>query len=169
MYRDLLPDYWWPCMKRDVAWYVDRCLTCRKVKAKHQWPHVKIESLDAPVWKWEEITMDFITKLPWIMCEVDSIWVIMDRMTKSAPFIPIQERIYAEKLEYIHIREVEARHGVPVYVLFDRDVRLTSRFWILAVVGIRTSLWRSFRIKTVIMPTLINLLLRYSVGGGAEP
>nr|KAJ0200734.1 hypothetical protein LSAT_V11C600310350 [Lactuca sativa] len=129
MYRDLRPDYWWPCMKRDVAWYVERCLTCRKVKAEHQRPHGKMQPLDIPVWKWEDITMDFVTKLPRTARGVDSIWVVVDRLTKSAHFIPIQESISAEKLADIYVREIVARHGVLVSVVSDRDVRFTSRFW----------------------------------------
>ena len=116
-------------MKRDVAWYVERCLTCRKVKAEHQRPHGKMQPLDIPVWKWEDITMDFITKLPRTARGVDSIWVVVDRLTKSAHFIPIQESISAEKLADIYVREIVARHGVPVSVVSDRDVRFTSRFW----------------------------------------
>ena len=116
-------------MKRDVAWYVERCLTCRKVKTDHQRLHGKMQPLDIPLWKWEDITMDFITKLPRTARGMDSIWVIMDRLTKSAHFIPIQENISAEKLADIYIREVVARHGVPVSVISDRDVRFTSRFW----------------------------------------
>ena len=116
-------------MKRDVAWYVKRCLTCRKVKAEHQRPHDKMQPLDNPLWKWEDITMDFITKLPRTARGVDSIWVIVDRLTKSAHFILIQESISAEKLADIYIREIVARHGVPVSVISDRDVRFTSRFW----------------------------------------
>ena len=73
--------------------------------------------------------MDFIMKLPRKACRVDSIWVIVDRLTKSAHFIPIQESISAEKLADIYIREIVARHGVPVSVILDRDVRFTSRFW----------------------------------------
>ena len=52
-YLDLKRDYWWPCMKRDVAWFVERCLTCRKVNAEHQRPHGKLQSLEVPEWKWE--------------------------------------------------------------------------------------------------------------------
>lgn len=129
MYRDLRPDYWWPFMKRDVAWYVERCLTYRKVKAEHQRAHGKMQPLDIPVWKWEDITMDFITKLPMTARGVDSIWVVVDWLTKSAHFIPIQESISAEKLVDIYVREIVARHGVPVSVVSDRDVRFTSRFW----------------------------------------
>ena len=64
MYRDLREYYWWPCMKRDVAWYVERCLTCRKGKAEHQRPHDKMQPLDIPLWKWEDITMDFVGGYP---------------------------------------------------------------------------------------------------------
>ena len=73
--------------------------------------------------------MDCITKLPRTARGVDSIWVIMDRLTKSDHFIPILESISAEKLVEIYIREVVARHIVPVFVISDRDVRFNSRFW----------------------------------------
>ena len=73
--------------------------------------------------------MEFITKLPRTACGVDSIWVIMDRLTKSAHFIPIQESISVEKLAEIYVREVVARDGVSVLVVSDRDVRFNSRFW----------------------------------------
>ena len=65
-------------MKRDVAWFVERCLTCRKVKAEHQRPRGKMQLLDILLWKWEDITMDFITKLPRTARGVNSIWVIVD-------------------------------------------------------------------------------------------
>ena len=73
--------------------------------------------------------MDFVTKLPRTARGVDSIWVVVDRLTNSAHFIPIQESISAEKLADIYVREIEARQGVPVSVVSDRDVRFTSRFW----------------------------------------
>ena len=104
-------------MKRDIAWYVERCLTCNKVKAEHQRPHGKMQPLDIPVWKWEYITMDFITKLPRTVRGVDSIWVIVDRLTKSAHLIPILKSMSAEKLAEIYVREIVARYGVPVSVV----------------------------------------------------
>lgn len=85
--------------------------------------------MEVPVWKWEEITIDFITKQPRTAREVDSIWVIVDRLTKSAHFILIQESILAEKLADIYIWEVVVRHGVSVSMVSHRDVRFTSRFW----------------------------------------
>ena len=98
MYRDLRTDYWWPGMKRDVAWYVERCLTCAMVKAEHQKPHGKLQPLEIPVWKWDDISMDFITKLPRTPRNFDTNWVIVDRLTKSAHFIPIRESISAKEL-----------------------------------------------------------------------
>ncbi|KAJ9542555.1 hypothetical protein OSB04_029061 [Centaurea solstitialis] len=129
MYRGLREDYWWPCMKRDVARYVEECLTCRKVKAEHQRPHGKLQPLEIPVWKWEQITMDLITKLPKTPRGFDAIWVIVDRLTKSAHFLPIQESSSADKLADIFVREIVRLHGVPVSIVSDRDTRFTSRFW----------------------------------------
>ncbi|KAJ9545458.1 hypothetical protein OSB04_025165 [Centaurea solstitialis] len=129
MYRDLKTDYWWPGMKRDVARYVEKCLTCLRVKAEHQRPHGKLQPLDIPVWKWEHITMDLITKLPRTSRNVDAIWVIVDRLTKSAHFIAINESSSSEKLADIYVKEIVGRHGVPVTIISDRDVRFTSRFW----------------------------------------
>ncbi|KAJ9561460.1 hypothetical protein OSB04_006620 [Centaurea solstitialis] len=129
MYRDLRTDYWWPGMKRDVARYVEKCLTCLRVKVEHQRPHGKLQPLDIPVWKWEQIMMDLITKLPRTSRSYDAILVIVDRLTKSAHFIAIRESSSAEALADIYVKEIVARHGVPVTIISDRDVRFTSRFW----------------------------------------
>ena len=115
-------------MKWDVAWYVERCLTCQKVKFEYHRPHSKLLSLDIPMWKWEQIVMDFITKLPWMTRGVNSIWVIVDRLTKSSLFIHIQESISEKKRVDIYIREVVTWHRVPVLVIPDQDVHFTSRF-----------------------------------------
>ncbi|KAJ9547488.1 hypothetical protein OSB04_020031 [Centaurea solstitialis] len=129
MYRDLRTDYWWPGMKRDVARYVEKCLTCLRVKAEHQRPHGKLQPLEIPEWKWEHVTMDFVTGLPTTVRKHDAIWVVVDRLTKSAHFIAIREASSSEVLADIYVREIMARHGVPVTVITDRDVRFTSRFW----------------------------------------
>ncbi|KAJ9561099.1 hypothetical protein OSB04_006259 [Centaurea solstitialis] len=91
MYRDLKTDYWWPGMKRDVARYVEKCLTCLRVKAKHQRRHEKLQPLEIPEWKWKRVTMDLITGLARTSRSHDAIWVILDRLTKSAHFIVIKE------------------------------------------------------------------------------
>ncbi|KAI3754911.1 hypothetical protein L1987_54703 [Smallanthus sonchifolius] len=93
MYQDLRQQYWWPGMKKDIALYVAKCLTCSKVKAEHQRPSGLLEQPEIPIWKWENLAMDFITKLPRTSSGYDSIWVIIDRLTKSAHFLPIREDI----------------------------------------------------------------------------
>ncbi|GKE49289.1 putative nucleotidyltransferase, ribonuclease H, partial [Tanacetum coccineum] len=90
MYYDLRDMYWWPGMKRDIATYVSKCLTCAKVKAEHQRPSGLLQQLEIPEWKWENITMDFITKLPRTRNGHDAIWVVVDRLTKSAHFLAIR-------------------------------------------------------------------------------
>ncbi|GJX22879.1 putative reverse transcriptase domain-containing protein [Tanacetum coccineum] len=100
MYYDLRDLYWWPGMKRDIAEYVSRCLTCSKIKAEHQKPSGFLQQPEIPEWKWEKITMDFVTKLPKSSSGHDTIWVV-----------------------------IVARHGVPVSIISDRDGRFTSHLW----------------------------------------
>jgi hypothetical protein len=83
MSKDLRKNYWWPGMKKSVARYVEKCLTCSQVKTEHQKPSGYLQQLEIPVWKWEKITMDFITKLPRTSRGHDTIWVIVDRLTNS--------------------------------------------------------------------------------------
>ncbi|KAI3784173.1 hypothetical protein L1987_43267 [Smallanthus sonchifolius] len=129
MYQDLRQLYWWPGMKKDIALYVAKCLTCSKVKAEHQRPSGLLEQPEIPVWKWENLAMDFITKLLRTSSGYDSIWVIIDRLTKSAHFLPIREDFKVGKLARIYIDEIVSRHGVPLNIISDRDARFTSRFW----------------------------------------
>ncbi|GJS11115.1 reverse transcriptase domain-containing protein [Tanacetum coccineum] len=129
MYHDLRDMYWWPGMKRDIATYVSKCLTCSKVKAEYQMPSGLLQQPEIPKWKWDKITMDFITKLPRSKSRHDTIWVIVDRLTKSAHFLAIREDYSTEKLAKIYIDEIVARHGVRVPIISDRDGRFTSRCW----------------------------------------
>ena len=85
-------------MKADIATFVSKCLTCTKVKVEYQKPSGLLQQPEIPEWKWERITMDFITKLPKTTGGLDSIWVIVDRLTKSAHFLPIKETNKMEKL-----------------------------------------------------------------------
>nr|GEW94218.1 putative reverse transcriptase domain-containing protein [Tanacetum cinerariifolium] len=89
----------------------------------------KIQPLEIPVWKWENITMDFVTKLPRTKKKHDAIWVIVDRLTKSAHFIPIREGMPVHKLAKIYVNEIVAHHEVPVSIVSDRYGRFTSNFW----------------------------------------
>jgi hypothetical protein len=114
MYHDLKLLYWWPNMKADIATYVSKCLTCSKVKSEHQKPSGPLQQPKIPMWKWERITMDFITKLPKTSSGYDSIWVIVDRLTKSAHFIPIKETYKMEQLTRLYVKEIVSRHGAPI-------------------------------------------------------
>nr|GEV82721.1 reverse transcriptase domain-containing protein [Tanacetum cinerariifolium] len=125
MYQDLKQLYWWPNMKAKIATYVSKCLTCAKVKAEHQRPSGFLQQPEIPVWKWERITMDFIIGLPRTPSRYDSIWVIVDRLTKSAHFLPVKTTDSMEKLTQLYLKEVVCRHGVPISIISDRDSKLT--------------------------------------------
>nr|GEX91805.1 putative reverse transcriptase domain-containing protein [Tanacetum cinerariifolium] len=91
MYQDLKKLYWLPNMKSKIATYVSKRLTCAKVKIEYQEPSGLLVQPKPPQWKWENITMDFVTKLPKTATSQDTIWVIIDRLTKSAHFLPMRE------------------------------------------------------------------------------
>ncbi|GKB36911.1 putative reverse transcriptase domain-containing protein [Tanacetum coccineum] len=129
MYQDLKKLYWWPNMKAEIATYVSKCMTCAKVKAEYQKPSSLLVQPKIPQWKWENITMDFVTKLPKTASGQDTIWVIVDRLTKSAHFLPMKETDSMEKLTRQYLKEVVSRHGVPVLIISDRDSKFTSHFW----------------------------------------
>nr|GFA30476.1 putative reverse transcriptase domain-containing protein [Tanacetum cinerariifolium] len=105
MYQDMKKLYWWPNMKADIATYVSKCLTCAKVKAEHQRPLGLLVQPKIPEWKWDNITMDFVTKLPKSSQGYNTIWVIVDRLTKSAIFTPIRETDLMDKLARIYLKE----------------------------------------------------------------
>ncbi|GJY70405.1 putative reverse transcriptase domain-containing protein [Tanacetum coccineum] len=100
MYQDLKKLYWWSNMKAEIATY-----------------------------KWKNITMDFVTKLPKTSSGLDAIWVIVNRLTKSVHFLPMKETGSMEKLARQYLKEVISRHGVPVSIISDRDSKFTSHFW----------------------------------------
>ncbi|GJY08448.1 putative reverse transcriptase domain-containing protein [Tanacetum coccineum] len=129
MYQDLKKLYWWPNMKAIIVEYVGKCLTCSRVKEECQKPSGLLVQPEIPMWKWERITMDFITKLPKTSNGHDTIWVIVDRLTKSAHFISTRETDSMETLTRLYIKEIVYRHGVPISIILDRDSHFTSRFW----------------------------------------
>ncbi|GJX82454.1 putative reverse transcriptase domain-containing protein, partial [Tanacetum coccineum] len=115
MYQDLKKLYWWPNMKAEIATYVKKCMTCAKVKAEYQKPSGLLVQPKIPEWKWENITMDFVTKLPKTASGQDMIWVIVDRLTKSAHFLPAKREndSMEEKTDpaILVVKEVVSRHG----------------------------------------------------------
>nr|CAD1835588.1 unnamed protein product [Ananas comosus var. bracteatus] len=128
MYKDLKVHYWWPGTKKDVGQFVAQCLICRQVKAERRFPAGKLQSLPIPVWKWENIAMDFIIGLPRSQAGHDTIWVIVDRLTKSAHFLPIHATWSGDKLAQVYLDEIVRLHGVPTSIVSDRDpgLHLTS-------------------------------------------
>ncbi|GJU94605.1 putative reverse transcriptase domain-containing protein, partial [Tanacetum coccineum] len=114
MYQDMKKLYWWPNMKADIATYVSKCLTCVRVKAEHQRPSGLLVQPEIPEWKWDNITMDFITKLPKSSQGFDTIWVIVDPL---------------DKLARLYLNRIVARHGIPASIICDHDGRFTSNFW----------------------------------------
>ncbi|GKA00892.1 putative reverse transcriptase domain-containing protein, partial [Tanacetum coccineum] len=129
MYQDLKSLYWWPIMKADIATYVSKCLTYANVKVEHQKSSGLLPQPEIPVWKWEKITMDFVSGLPRTPSGYDTIWVIVDRLTKSAHFLPMKKFDSMENLTRLYLKEIVCRHGVPVLIILDRDSCFTSRLW----------------------------------------
>ncbi|GKC45888.1 putative reverse transcriptase domain-containing protein [Tanacetum coccineum] len=129
MYQDLKLLYWWPNLKADIATYVNKCLTCAKVKDEHQKSSGLLQQPEIPVWKWERITMDFVSGLSRTPSGYDTIWVIVHRLTKSAHFLPMNKMDSMEKLTQLYLKEVVYRHDVPILIISDRDSHFMSRFW----------------------------------------
>ncbi|GJW52362.1 putative reverse transcriptase domain-containing protein [Tanacetum coccineum] len=129
MYQDLKKLYWWPNMKAEIATYVSKCMTYAKVKAEYQKPSGLLVQPKIPEWKCENITMDFVTKSPKASSGKDIIWVIVDRLTKSAHFLPAKENDSMEKLTRQYLKEVVSRHGVPISIISDHDGRFVSQLW----------------------------------------
>ncbi|GKB78062.1 putative reverse transcriptase domain-containing protein, partial [Tanacetum coccineum] len=105
------------------------CLTCLKVKAEYQKPSCLLVKPEIPQWKWDNITMDFITKLPKTSSGYDAIWVIVDRLTKFAHFLPMRENNPMERLTRLYMKEVVTIHGIPVSIICDRADRFTLNFY----------------------------------------
>ncbi|KAG8099433.1 hypothetical protein GUJ93_ZPchr0013g37455 [Zizania palustris] len=129
MYQDLKEKYWWVSMKREIAEYVAMCDTCQRVKAEHQRPAGLLQPLEVPEWKWEEVGMDFITGLPRTQAGNDSIWVIIDRLTKVADFIAVKTTYSGPKLAELYMARIVCLHGVPKKIVSDRGSQFTSKFW----------------------------------------
>ncbi|GJY16996.1 putative reverse transcriptase domain-containing protein [Tanacetum coccineum] len=129
MYQDVKKLYGGPIERGHRPPMVIKCLTCAKVKAEHQRQSGLLVQPEIPQWKWDNITMDFVTKLPKSSQGYDTIWVIVDRLTKSAIFIPMKETDPLEKLARMYLKEVVTRHGIPVSIICDRDPRFASNFW----------------------------------------
>ena len=126
IYHTLREHYWWKGVKKEIVDFVSRCLTCQWVKAELQKPAGKIQPLSISVWKWDKITMDFVTGLPRTRRQHE--WVIVDRLTKSAHFLLVSNDDPLDKLAQLYVEEIVRLHSVPMTIVSNRDPRFTSRF-----------------------------------------
>ena len=116
-------------MKRHVGNFVRRCLRYQQVKAEHQKPTGLLQPLEVAEWKWEHITLDFVTHLPRTQRRHDAVWVIVDRFTKSAHFLTVRMTFTLKEFCQLYIRDIVRLHGVSVSIVSDRDHRFTTHFW----------------------------------------
>ena len=116
-------------MKREIAKYISECDICKRVKASHLRPAGPLQPLNIPSWKWEDISMDFIVGLPKTSKGYDSIWVIVDRLTKSAHFLPVKTIYRAQHYTELYISRILSLHGVPRTIISDRGAQFVARFW----------------------------------------
>ncbi|GAU45188.1 hypothetical protein TSUD_178810 [Trifolium subterraneum] len=129
MYQDLKKLFWWPRMHKEIAEYVYACLVCQKSKIEHQKPSGLLQPLFIPEWKWDSIAMDFVGGLPKTTKGNEVIWVVVDRLTKSAHFVAIKIGTLVPKLAEIYVEQIIRLHGIPSSIVSDRDPKFTSRFW----------------------------------------
>ena len=120
MYQDLKTHFWWTKMKKEIAAYVARCDNYSRVKAIHLKSAGLFQPLPILGWKWEEISMDFITGLPMTQQGHDSIWVIADRLTKSAHFIPVNTTDCVGKYVELYVSQIMRLHEIPRTIISDR-------------------------------------------------
>jgi hypothetical protein len=130
-------------MKREIARYVARCDICQRIKASHLKTAGVLQPLPIPYWKWEDISMDFIVGLPNTSQKHDSIWVIVDRLTKTAHFLPVHTTFTAKKYAEIYIEQIIRLHGVPKTIISDRGAQFIARFWEQLETSLGTRLIRS--------------------------
>jgi hypothetical protein len=116
-------------MKREIAKYVSECDICQRVKASHLKTAGILQPLPIPSWKWEDISMDFIVGLPNTSLRHDSIWVIVDRLTKTAHFLPVHTKYNVKKYAEIYLDQIVRLHRIPKTIISDRGAQFVARFW----------------------------------------
>lgn len=116
-------------MKRDIAQFVTNCQICQQVKVEHQRPTGLLQPLPIPEWKWDHITMDFVIGLLRTRSKKNGVWVIVDRLTKSAHFLAMKTIDSMNSLAKLYIQEIVRLHGIPLSILSDKDPKFTSQFW----------------------------------------
>jgi hypothetical protein len=129
MYQDLKGNFWWSNMKVDIAKYVSECDTCSRIKGSHLKTVSTLQPLPIPSWKWDDISMDFIVGLPLMSRNHDSIWVVVDRLTKTTRFITINSTYSAKDYAEIYLDCIVRLHEIPKTIISDRGPQFIARFW----------------------------------------
>ncbi|CAN6447036.1 unnamed protein product [Victoria cruziana] len=137
-------------MRKDIADFVANCLICQQVKAEHLRPGELLSPWELTEWKWDEVTMDFVIGLPHTQRKHDAIWVVVDRLSKSAHFLAMHANMPLESLADLYISEIVRLHSIPKAILSDRDPRFTSRFWkaFQKVLGTQLKMSSGFHLQT---------------------
>jgi hypothetical protein len=120
--------YYWPGMKKEVVDFIAKCLECQKVKVEHIHPVGLLQPLPIPEWKWEVVTMDFITKLPRTNKQHDSIMAVVDKLTKSTHFVPTKLTHKTANIVDVYMKKISRLHVIPKTIVSDRDPKFTSNF-----------------------------------------
>jgi transposase InsO family protein len=116
-------------MKSEITEYVAICDNCQRIKAEHHRPTGLLQPLQIPQWKWDEIGMDFTVGLPRTRADYDSIWVVVDHLTKVTHFIPVKTNYISAILAELYMSHIVCLHGVPKKIVSDRGTQFTSHFW----------------------------------------
>jgi hypothetical protein len=127
-------------MKKEIAEYIARCMECQKVKDEHRHPKGLLQPFPIPEWKWEQVTMHFITRLPKTNKKHDSITVVVDKLTKVACFVPLKTTHKETNVANICMKYVEQLHCIPKTIVSDRDPKFTSKLWKGLFKGFRTNM-----------------------------
>jgi hypothetical protein len=161
MYKDLKIRFWWEKMREDIAEYVARCDTCQRVKAEHQRPAGLLQPLEIPTWKWDGISMDFIVGLLRTQKGHDSIWVIVDQLTKVAHFLPVRTDYRVSRLAELYVDNILKLHGAPRSIVSDRGPQFTTQFWksLHASMGTKLNYSTAFHPQTEGQTEIVNQVL----------
>ena len=126
---DLTKVFYYEGLEKDIAEFVTKCPNCQQVEVEHQKRGGLLQEIQVPTWKWEDINMDFVVGLPRIQKQYDSIWVVVDRFTKSTHLILIKSTFLEEYYARIFTYEIVYHHGIPLSIITDRGAQFTYSFW----------------------------------------
>jgi hypothetical protein len=143
MYQNLKQSFWWTRMRREIAKYVSECDICQRVKASHLKTAGTLQPLTIPSWKWDNISMDFIVGLPNTSLRHNSVWVIVDRLTKTTHFLPVHTTYLAKRYAEIYLDQIVRLHGIPKTIISDHGTLFVARFWEQLQSALGTKLIRS--------------------------